>query len=189
MARRTADERRAHVLDAAIAEFAAQGYHAASTTAIARRAGISQPYVYALYRNKRELFLAAYREVAERIRARLVGAAQPGGHPDGALRTMGEAYLGLIADRDDVLCQLQAYAAAGDPALREPMREEFLRMFESVREAAGVSREEAAFFFAGGIFLAIATALDVPPEYWPGGGANAPPGAPGTPRGAPGGSA
>jgi AcrR family transcriptional regulator len=48
MARRTADEHREHVLDAAIAEFAAQGYHAASTTAIARRAGISQPYVYAL---------------------------------------------------------------------------------------------------------------------------------------------
>jgi AcrR family transcriptional regulator len=169
MARRTADERREHVLDAAIAEFAAQGYHAASTTAIARRAGISQPYIYALYRNKRELFLAAYKQVAERIRARLVAAAGSGDDPEARLRAMGEAYLGLIADRDEVLCQLQAYAAAGEPALREPVREEFLRVFEAVREAAGVSREEAAFFFAGGIFLAIATALEVPPEYWPGG--------------------
>ena len=168
MARRSADERREHVLDAAIAEFAAQGYHAASTTAIARRAGISQPYVYALYRNKRELFLAAHRQVGERIRARLVSAAEAGGDPEDRLRAMGEAYLGLIADREDVLCQLQAYAAAGDPALREPVRDEFLRVFEAVREAAGVSREEAAFFFAGGIFLAIATALGVPPEYWPG---------------------
>jgi AcrR family transcriptional regulator len=169
MARRTADERREQVLDAAIAEFAAQGYHAASTTAIARRAGISQPYIYALYRSKRELFLAAYRHVAERIRARLVGAAEAGADPDARLAAMGEAYLGLIGDREDVLCQLQAYAAAGDPALREPVRAEFMRVFEAVREAAGVSREEAAFFFAGGIFLAIATALDVPPEYWPGG--------------------
>jgi AcrR family transcriptional regulator len=168
MARRTADERREQVLDAAIAEFAAQGYHAASTTTIARRAGISQPYIYALYRNKRELFLAAHGQVAERIRRRLVGAAADAG-PEDALRAMGEAYLELIADRQDVLCQLQAYAAAGDPALREPVREEFLRVFESVREAAGVSREEAAFFFASGIFLAIATALEVPPDYWPGG--------------------
>lgn len=170
MARRSADERREHVLDAAIAEFAAQGYHAASTTAIARRAGISQPYIYALYRNKRELFLAAHRQVSERIRVRLLEAAEAGADPEARLQAMGEAYLGLIADREDVLCQLQAYAAAGDPALREPVREEFLRVFEAVREAAGVSREEAAFFFAGGIFLAIATALDVPPGYWPGNG-------------------
>jgi AcrR family transcriptional regulator len=168
MARRSADERREHVLDAAIAEFAAQGYHAASTTAIARRAGISQPYIYALYRNKRELFLAAHRHVSERIRARLVDAAKAGEDSEDRLRAMGDAYLGLIADREDVLCQLQAYAAAGDPTLREPVREEFLRVFEAVREAAGVAREEAAFFFAGGIFLAIATALGVPPGYWPG---------------------
>jgi hypothetical protein len=87
---------------------------------------------------------------------------------------MGDAYLGLIADRADVLCQLQAYAAAGDAGLREPVREEFLRVFEAVRAAAGVSREEASFFFAGGIFLAIAGALEIPPDYWPGGPDDAP---------------
>ena len=89
MARRqTAAERREHVLDAAIAEFAASGYHAASTTAIARRAGISQPYIYALYRNKHDLFLAAYRHVAERIRARLVAAAESADDPEAALAAM-----------------------------------------------------------------------------------------------------
>jgi len=173
MARRqTAAERREHVLDVAIAEFAASGYHAASTTAIARRAGISQPYIYALYRNKQELFLAAYRQVAERIRARLVAAAEGAADPEAALQAMGEAYLGLIADRSDLLCQLQAYAAAGDPALRAPVRAEFLRVFEAVRHAAGASREETAFFFAGGIFLAIAGVLEIPREYWPGGAAD-----------------
>jgi AcrR family transcriptional regulator len=172
MARRqTAAERREHVLDAAIAEFAASGYHAASTTAIARRAGISQPYIYALYRNKHDLFLAAYRHVAERIRARLVAAAESADDREAALAAMGEAYLGLIADRSDVLCQLQAYAAAGDAELRGPVRDEFLRVFEAVREAAGASREETAFFFAGGIFLAIAGVLEIPPAYWPGGDA------------------
>ena len=170
MARRTADERREHVLDAAIAEFAAQGYHAASTTAIARRAGISQPYIYALYRDKRELFLAAYPRVAERVRARLIAAARSGDGPKERLRGMGAAYLELVAEREDVLFQLQAYAAAGDPVLRDAVREEFLRVFESVREAAGVSREEAAFFFAGGVFLSVGAALDVAPEYWPGAG-------------------
>jgi AcrR family transcriptional regulator len=168
MPRRSADERRRHVVDAAIETFAAEGYRGASTTEIARRAGISQPYIYALYRNKHELFLAAYHEVAERIRTRLLAAAQDGGEPEARLRAMGDAYLQMIGNTPEVLCQLQAYAAAGDPALRDPVREEFLRLFEAVRDAAGVSREEAAFFFAGGMFLAIATALGVPREYWPG---------------------
>jgi len=171
MARRlTGDERREHVLEAAVAEFAEAGYHAASTTAIARRAGISQPYIYALFDSKRALFLAAYRMVAERVRAALVDAADGAGEaPEERLRAMGDAYAGLVSARADVLCQLQAYAAAGDPELRAPVREEFLAVFESVRAAAGASREETAFFFAGGIFLAIAGALDIPPDYWPGG--------------------
>jgi AcrR family transcriptional regulator len=168
MPRRSADERREHVIDAAIATFAAEGYHGASTTDIARRAGISQPYIYALFRNKHELFLAAYHTVGERIRARLVAAAEGAGDSEERMRAMGEAYLGMIGNSAEVLCQLQGYAAAGDPALREPVRAEFLRVFESVRETAGVSREEASFFFAGGIFLAIASALGVPAEYWPG---------------------
>ena len=66
MPRKSGDERRQHVIDAAIETFAAEGYHGASTTMIARRAGISQPYIYALFENKHDLFLAAYREVAER---------------------------------------------------------------------------------------------------------------------------
>jgi len=168
MARHTADERREQVLEAAIHELAHRGYHAASTTVIARRAGISQPYVYALFPSKRDLFLAAQARVAERIRARLAAAARDATDPGDRLRAMGEAYLGLIADRDDVLCQLQAYAAAGDESLRGPLRDEFLRVFETIEDAAGASREEAAFFFAGAVLLTVAAALDVPPEYWPG---------------------
>ena len=80
---------------------------------------------------------------------------------------MGDAYLELIADRDDVLCQLQAWAAAGDPALRDAVREEFLGVFRAIEELAGVSREEASFFLAGGLFLTVAAALGVPREFWP----------------------
>lgn len=170
MPRKSGDERRQHVIEAAIETFAAEGYHGASTTMIARRAGISQPYIYALFENKHALFLAAYHEVAERIRTRLVAAAEGEEGPEDRMRAMGDAYLAMIGNSAEVLCQLQAYAAAGDPALRGPIRDEFIRLFESVRETAGVSREEASFFFAGGIFLAIASALGVPREFWPGGG-------------------
>ena len=168
MARQSAQQRREHVIEAAIYEFAAEGYHAGSTTAIARRAGISQPYIYALFENKQDLFLAAYRQVTERIKARLVAAAADGADPEERLRAMGEAYLEAIKRPAEVLCQLQAYAAAGEPSLRGPIREEFMSVFEAVREAAGSSREETAWFFAGGTFLAIAGALGIPREYWPG---------------------
>src|SRR3954470_12271749 len=129
MARRSADERREHVLDAAIAEFAARGYHAASTTAIASRAGISQPYIYALYRNKRELFLAAHRQVSERIRVRLLKAAEAGADPVARLRGMAEPSPASAADSEDVLCNFQPSAPGGARGLREPVREEFLRVF------------------------------------------------------------
>jgi AcrR family transcriptional regulator len=168
MPRRRADERREQVIEAAIAEFAERGYHAASTTAIARRAGISQPYIYALFPDKRELFLAAHRHVAAHVRDRLVAAAQDQpDEPEARLRAMGEAYLRLIGDRLEVLCQLQAYAAAGDPALREEVRTEFLATFEAVQAAAGTDRQDTAFFLAGGAFLTVAAALGVPDEYWP----------------------
>ena len=56
--RQTADERRATVLEAAIAEFAARGYHGTPTEAIAKRAEISHAYLFRLYGTKKELFLA-----------------------------------------------------------------------------------------------------------------------------------
>ena len=73
------------MLEAAVKEFAASGYHAASTGAIAKRAGISQPYIYALFPNKRELFLATHRGddpgehrmgVEEVIRGRFIRAKE-----------------------------------------------------------------------------------------------------------------
>src|SRR5665811_94531 len=57
--RKTADERRADVLDAALIEFATYGLHGASTVNIAVRAGISQPYVLRLFGTKKHLFLEA----------------------------------------------------------------------------------------------------------------------------------
>jgi AcrR family transcriptional regulator len=51
--RHTAEERREAVLEAARYEFAQHGMHGASTDAIARRAGISQPYLFRLFGTKR----------------------------------------------------------------------------------------------------------------------------------------
>ena len=82
--RRSAEDRREQVLEAAIHEFAELGYQAASTAAIARRAGISQPYIYALFPSKRDLFLAAHARMGTTLRATFMDAAA--GHEDPADR-------------------------------------------------------------------------------------------------------
>ena len=157
--------RRQEVLDAAIAEFAEHGFHGASTPAIARRAGISQPYIYALFPNKKALFAAAHTRVVDRIRDGFAAAARGAKGPGDALQRAGRAF--LATDREALLCQLQGYAASGDPELREHVRGEFTRLFDDVRAVTGASRDEVALFFAGGMFLTVAGALDVPRAYWP----------------------
>jgi AcrR family transcriptional regulator len=163
--RGAAADRRDDVLDAAVAEFAEHGFHGASTPAIARRAGISQPYIYALFPSKRALFMAAHTRVVDRIRDRFAQAADGASDPGDALRRAGRAF--LATDREALLCQLQGYAASGEPEVREHVRAEFIRLFDEVRALTGAPRDEVALFFAGGMFLTVAGALDVPRAYWP----------------------
>src|SRR3954447_2150954 len=88
-------QRREEILVAARTVFAERGY-AASTDEVARAAGVSQPYVVRMFGTKRELFLEAYSVASAEIIAALT--AVPAG-PDAGLR-MGDAYIGLLADRD-----------------------------------------------------------------------------------------
>jgi AcrR family transcriptional regulator len=163
--RASADDRREQVIEAAVKEFAAHGFHAASTSAIAKRAGISQPYIYALFPNKHELFLAVHHRVVQRIREAFAEAARGTDDPEERLDRMGEAYLRLLEDRDEILAQMQAHAAAGDPALREPVRKEFMQLMDDVERSSGAPRERVLEFFAKGMLLNVAAALDLPRDY------------------------
>src|SRR5215208_1915313 len=163
----TSEERRDQLIDAAVAEFAANGFHATSTTEIARRAGISQPYVYALFPNKHELFLAANAEVVERIRGAFAEAARGLESTEERLDAMGQAYIELLDNREEIMFQHQANAAAGDPALREPVRREFMRLFDDVGRLSGAGEEEVWHFMATGMLLNVIAALDLPEKYMP----------------------
>jgi AcrR family transcriptional regulator len=163
--RASSDERREQVIDAAVKEFAAHGFHAASTGAIAKRAGISQPYIYALFPNKHELFLATQDHVIGRIRDVFTEAARGIEDPEARLEAMGEAYFQLLENRDELLVQMQGHAAAGDPALREATRECFMGVVDHVSRVAGVPRERAISFVAVGMYLNVSAALDLPDEY------------------------
>jgi AcrR family transcriptional regulator len=161
--RQTSDARRDQVLDAATHEFAVHGYHAASTAAIAKLAGISQPYIYALFPNKRELFLAAHARMVEGLRTAFLEAARGGEDPEERLHRMGLAYRPLVeANRDQLLLQLQAHAAAGDPEIGPSVAAAFKALFDDVRRASGAPEEDVTRFFACGMLINVTTALGLP---------------------------
>ena len=158
------EARRTEVIDAALIEFGRCGYAGTSTSMIAERAGIRQPYIYALFENKRHLFLTCHDALNERILETFREIARPEDSPYERIRKMGLAYLGLLHDDDRVRCHLQVFAAAGNGDLREPIREGFNRLFEEVLEISQATRPEVARFFATGMLLNAMTALDEPFE-------------------------
>ena len=148
---------------AATHEFAVHGYHAASTSAIAKLAGISQPYIYALFPNKHELFLAAHARMIDGLREAFLAAARGVEDPAERLHRMGLAYRPLIeADRDQLLLQMQGHAAAGDPEIGPAVAAAFKALYEDVRRVSGAPAGEVARFFACGMLINVTTALGLP---------------------------
>jgi AcrR family transcriptional regulator len=161
--RESADQRRDQVLDAATHEFAVHGYHGASTAAIAKRAGISQPYIYALFPNKHALFLAAHARMVDTLRTTFLDAARGIDDPAERLRAMALAYRPLVeANRDLLLLQMQSHAAAGDPEIGPEVASAFKGLVDDVRRASGVADEQVAQFFACGMLINVTTALGLP---------------------------
>jgi AcrR family transcriptional regulator len=164
--RKSAEERREEIVAIGIQQFALAGYNGTSTEAIAREAGISQPYLFRLFRTKRELFLAC----AERCYATVAAVfadAVTGDTPKERMQSMGRAYVErLLPDRHALLFQLQGYAAAGDPAIQEAMRRGFSGLVRTVIDLAGVPESEAWPFFADGMLLNVVAALNLTDEPW-----------------------
>src|SRR5213083_3636619 len=116
--RSTAAARRDEVLDAAMIEFAERGFEGASTEDIARRAGMSQPYLFRLFGTKKELFKAtAARCLRETLE--LFQRAAEGNRGEEALKAIGQAYMDemLTGDRVRLRAQMQAYVACDDPEI------------------------------------------------------------------------
>jgi AcrR family transcriptional regulator len=169
--RQTADERRDAIVVAALHAFAEGGYSGTSTDSIARAVGVSQPYLFQLFGTKRELFLAVVRHGFQRTRLVFHEAARrgPGDDQDcSILELMGTAYMRLLSDRDLLRVQLQAYAACGDDDVRGVVREEFAQLYASVKSDSGASDEDLHHFFAEGMLLNVAAALQLggPPKTW-----------------------
>ena len=159
MTRMSADERRDQVVRAAVAEFSVRGLEGTSTSDIAKRVGVSQPYLFRLFPTKRDLFIAAVDHGASRIRDVFTKAAE-GKYGQEALAAMGEAYQDLLlADREVLNMQLQQFAACHDPEVQAAVRGAMQGMWQHMENLSGAPVGMRVDFLAKGMLCNVIAAM------------------------------
>ena len=166
--RQTKDERRENVLVAAIQEFAKSGFHGASTDAIARAAGISQPYLFRLFGSKKELYIAGVQRCLRTTLETMQRAAE-GLRGEEALQAMGNAYGELIRTDPSMLqAQLQTYAAAlDDDDIKRAVRDGYGDLYTYVERVSDASPARVSRFFAFGMLWNVIAAMGLHEEAEP----------------------
>jgi AcrR family transcriptional regulator len=159
--RRSAEERRDLVIEAAREEFAAFGLYGATGEAISYRAGISHPYLLRLFGSKRDLFLA----VVDRFFDELVAAAGEAagkGTASPSVPALERALRTVLGKREGYLCLLQFCAACGDDDVRGPVRRRFAELYQYVERLVDGSPDEVRVLFADLMLSAAAAGLQLP---------------------------
>ncbi len=158
------DERRREIVEAATREFAVSGLHGTPVGAIAKRVGVSQPYLFQLFGTKKALFIAAVQRTFERTVAAFRTAAAEAGEdagPADILMSMGTAYQRLLDDRGLLLMQMQAYVACEDEEIRDVVRDEMLRLVSFVQSASGAPEAAIREWLAYGMLMNVVAAMDL----------------------------
>jgi AcrR family transcriptional regulator len=165
--RQTAAERREAILEAAMIEFAARGLHGTSTEEIARRAGISQPYIFRLFGTKKELYKAAVERCMTQTLDYMQTAAA-GLHGEEALQAIGRAYVERLQDSVYLRAQMQAYVEARDPEICEVVRRGYGNLVAYAERVSGAEPELISRFFGRGMLLNVMASMDLlePDEPW-----------------------
>ncbi|MEU2177348.1 MULTISPECIES: TetR/AcrR family transcriptional regulator [Nocardia] len=172
--RMTASERGEQVLRAAVSAFAESGYAATRTDEIARRSGVSQPYVIRLFGTKQNLFRAALHRVCDRIEEIFRTAraeAEPEADPEAAMAALGNGYHHFLAERELLQVLLHGFAASADPEIGDEVRSRFGDIYHLIRDLTGASETEARRFLATGMLLTVMSAMrvagpDAVPAAW-----------------------
>jgi AcrR family transcriptional regulator len=163
----SADERRQCAIRAAMAEFARGGLDGTSTEVIAKRVGVSQPYLFRLFPSKRALFLAAARHCFETF-TQIMAEAADGKTGRDAIVAMGQAYRQVLEKEPELLqFQLQVQSAAlMDAEIRQLAHDLWAELWRTVTVLSAEEPAEVTHFIAIGMLLNVLTAYGVP--YVPG---------------------
>ncbi|MEW2621262.1 helix-turn-helix domain-containing protein [Streptomyces sp. NPDC048106] len=171
MPRMSAEERRESVVRAAMEEFGRGGYYGTSTEAIARRVGVSQPYLFRLFPGKRAIFLAAAERCVEDT-IRMFEEATEGLEGEQAKHAMAEAYTAAITEQPSrLMMQMQMYLAVaaaeqeGDREFGEAVRAGWTRLWDAVHLPLGADVTGTTEFLAYGMLINSLVAMGFPREH------------------------
>ena len=162
--RMNADERRELVLAAATRAFARTGYAGTSTDAVAKEAGVSQPYVVRLFGSKLDLFLEVFERAVGRIQAAFEevldsGPFDPDSEDDKA--RMGLAYTELLRDQDFLQVMMHGFSGGGVPEIAAAARRCMGEVFATIQRT-GWTDEQARDFVAYGMLLNVMISMRAP---------------------------
>jgi AcrR family transcriptional regulator len=167
-ARMPAPQRRASILEAATGVFGERGYVGTTTDAVAKAAGVSQPYVVRMFGTKEQLFLEVLHRALERLLTTFRGVIERprrDGEPEELERRIGLAYADLLQDRGLLLSLMQGFMLGADPVIGPAARAGFLEVYRLVREEAGLSPQAAGTFLSGGMMLNTLVAIRMADDY------------------------
>ena len=96
-----AAERRAQLVDAALALFAAEGFQSTTMDAVAAEAGVTKPVLYQHFPSKRELFLELLRDVGRRLSENVGAATAAAASPREMVENGFAAYFDFVSEHPD----------------------------------------------------------------------------------------
>ena len=96
-----AAERRAQLVDAALALFAAEGFQSTTMDAVAAEAGVTKPVLYQHFPSKRELFLELLRDVGRRLSENVGAATAAAASPREMVENGFAAYFDFVGEHPD----------------------------------------------------------------------------------------
>jgi TetR/AcrR family transcriptional regulator len=162
-------DRRELILEAATAVFGERGYVGTTTDAVARAAGVSQPYVVRMFGTKETLFLEVLHRALDKLlatfRTALADGVAAGESGQTVGHRIGQAYGDLLSDRGLLLSLMHAFILGSDPVIGKAAREGFLEVYKFLRLEAGFSSLEADDFLAHGMMMNTMVGLRMADEY------------------------
>jgi AcrR family transcriptional regulator len=157
------EQRRDEVLAAATRCFARTGFAGTSTDAVAKEAGVSQPYVVRIFGTKQALFLEAFERAGRAVLEAFTRVVEEGFDPavEEDRARLGAAYTDLLADRELMLVMLHGFAAGDNEEIGARAR---ARMGEiaALLRGTGMAADEVRDFIAQGMLLTILMAMRAP---------------------------
>ena len=148
MAREEVESDQRERLRRALIELIAQrGYQAVRIADLTKLAHVSRPTFYALYKDKEELMLSAYEDIAKRTAATALKAYEVQGSLQDRMKVSMQAFCDLAAsDPDGMSMFLFGAFGAGPKALQQRARS-----LEAFEQSAEMTRDSLAAAFAAGL--------------------------------------